>query len=110
MLTERTAKLPRRRFTRRLLAGAAIGSLILCLATVGLWVRSYFIKDEITGLPSSGWMKLVPARQWTIVSGKDGLGIYRVDRHLRNKPGPVPQPVSEWLWTTSAAQNLHHGL
>src|SRR5215510_12949668 len=35
----------RSRFTRRLLTAATILSLLLCLATVGLWVRSYWRQD-----------------------------------------------------------------
>src|SRR5580765_2654471 len=39
------AKLRPNRLLRRLLAGGTILSLILCLATVGLWVRSYWRHD-----------------------------------------------------------------
>jgi hypothetical protein len=38
----------RNRIRRRLFAGVSVLSLILCLATVGLWVRSFFAYDEYT--------------------------------------------------------------
>src|SRR5829696_5607848 len=34
-------------FRRRLFAGVSVLSLILCLATVGLWVRSYGLADAL---------------------------------------------------------------
>src|SRR5688572_17981963 len=34
-------------FRRRLFASVSVLSLILCLATVGLWVRSYWICDHL---------------------------------------------------------------
>ena len=34
-----------RTFRRRLFASVSVLSLILCLATVGLWVRSYWYGD-----------------------------------------------------------------
>src|SRR4051812_34008836 len=39
-----------RNFRRRLSTGVRVLSLILCLATVGLWVRSYWFTHEICWL------------------------------------------------------------
>ena len=37
-----------KRFRRRLLSGTAALSLLLCLATAALWIRSYFRLDDIS--------------------------------------------------------------
>jgi len=39
---------------RRLFAIVSVLSLILCLATVGLWVRSYWVRDHWQWSSSSG--------------------------------------------------------
>ena len=48
------AKLRPKRLLRRLLAGLTILSLILCLATVTLWVRSYWRHDVVEWVGDEG--------------------------------------------------------
>jgi hypothetical protein len=66
---------------RYIFSGLTVLSLVLCVATVGLWVRSYYVSDEIR------WLRIVPAkgneyrigetenRMYRVSSGCGGIGI-----------------------------------
>jgi hypothetical protein len=55
------AKLRPKRLLRRLLAGMTILSLLLCLATVTLWVRSYWRFDKLLRLGGANGTEVVSA-------------------------------------------------
>jgi hypothetical protein len=67
-----------RRAPRILFAAAAAVSLLVCVATVGLWVRGFVVSDRLffQGFEDEGdrsyW------RQDSIASGRGGIGINRI--------------------------------
>jgi hypothetical protein len=102
----------RRRFTRRLLRAATILSLLLCLSTVGLRVRSYWRGDDLdyvrgqgaerqlfTACSKCGYIDCTFYQPYT--SGKDGFefSTYRVVKNgVRAKwLSPFP-PRDQRFW------------
>jgi hypothetical protein len=82
---------------RRLLNIASIVCLILCVALMGMWVRSYSRSDHLSGRISETRMFVVVLESgrtlWRLESGHT-LGRY--ESPTRNEPRP------DWAWTTSS--------
>jgi hypothetical protein len=83
---------------RILLNAATAGSLVLSVATLVLWVRSYGVSDEIQWRNAGGWRSLRSARGDVAV----GLLVADWSGHPREFHGPryrreEPMPAYNWL-------------
>jgi len=94
---------------RRLFASASALSLVLCVATVALWVRSYWIGDEVKRGTAVGEVRCESLRglvcfEW----GRRYMGVSRVTRwHYEAVPNPAsydwpyPSGLEGSLWGDS---------
>jgi hypothetical protein len=104
---------------RRLVTLAAAASLLLCVATVALWVRSYWCEDDVRWY-RVWWSETPQGGRWTtyrfvtLISGRGGLGakcaVEEFDYHPHNlTPGggirrdvsvfpayPIIDPADPW--------------
>jgi hypothetical protein len=100
-----------RRLLRILLNAGAVLSLLLCAATLAVWVRSYWVGDllyhsrsrfaAVKGGP--GTQVRVHATEVLLISGRGGLAVeVRLTDTIASDPVPVPMPASssivESLW------------
>jgi hypothetical protein len=93
-----------RKLARRLLAFGSAASLLLCVASLALWVRSYAVCDEL----ALGWVE-TPPTSGVLVSAYANCGVVTAG-WLHCKPvGPVPPDfdvednvrlVPPQMWTT----------
>jgi hypothetical protein len=83
---------------RRLLNLAAAVSLVLFLATVGLWVRSYWVGDNVSWSSSHAREGDWVSREWMINIGRGGWLIQWIDS--LDEPTGAPRPNSDpWRWS-----------
>jgi hypothetical protein len=92
---------------RRIFTGAAVVSLLVCLATVGLWVRSYGRADYIERGTRDSYVFIETSEGSVILGGVEGAGtpcgwglgtLYTDDRRFER----VQRPDPVVLWNSAA--------
>src|SRR5688500_13336017 len=86
---------------RRLFTLAAAASLVLCVATVGLWVRSYWWRDGLT--LRLGMNPDYTATSLSLVTGKGGVRLshHREGEWVARRLVPMVDVSKRWLWVGS---------
>jgi hypothetical protein len=85
----------RRRLPRILLNAATAVSLVLCAATVALWVRSYFVADIVERGTWERADELRLTRGAVVVAFQTSGHPHPGLRHLRDAPGTVANTAAE---------------
>jgi hypothetical protein len=96
-------------------------SLLLCIATVIVWVRSYFVADVVGRYRYTNIGNIQASRQWAIAPNRGRLLFFRqyarnVDRAFAEMPGEhdtgvghrtqPPMPFDIWFGTTHGVRLL----
>jgi hypothetical protein len=94
---------------RRLFASVCVLSLILCLATVGLWVRSYRLADTAGHYDGvGGGFSITSSEGWVhSLIAKDGLGDTRRWFCFVGDPPPYMLPGFRWIATRAPYGNQY---
>ncbi|HEY2585702.1 MAG TPA: zinc ribbon domain-containing protein [Tepidisphaeraceae bacterium] len=89
---------------RRLFTTAAVMSLLLCLATVALWVRSWSVADQVLGgfgtpklNPRTGEVEVSPAMAWSHYAGRLLISHF---------PAMVAYKTKQWAYRNPAVHTL----
>jgi hypothetical protein len=79
--------------TRRLLNLLTLVSLLLCVAALALWLRSYLVSDRYM----YGWRRtLKVGADWTIWNCEAGDGVVLLHTHHRSDRPPPPDIIGIW--------------
>jgi hypothetical protein len=102
-----------KRLPQMILNALAMLSLLLCVATIALWLRSYWIGDQwyrsqwtIEPTPGSAGIRLKHELAAWLISGSGGLAVevrlQDFHRPVANPAATQPRPpnVDEWSWAT----------
>jgi hypothetical protein len=105
---------------RRLVTLAAAASLLLCVATVAMWVRSYWVKDTLLYAPGQVPLAyVVLCRSGTLIAGRIPSFDLQQQARLEHRAtstnlGRTPFPIEErflgvgWLSMTFRSVGLIH--
>jgi hypothetical protein len=89
---------------RRLLNLLTLLSLLLCVASVALWVRSYAASDRVTHDQLDVDGDFSDLTGWLIETGEGGVGVSRGRLHQAGRP--VDELYQGWAWEPGEPVNL----
>jgi hypothetical protein len=109
---------PMRRLARYIFNGLTALSLLVCLAAIGFWVRSYFAFDQVYRVGSDWSLQIAISRGEFLLStptlaNKLGQWIWEIDdpidlvKEARMVTGPSHRPIAGFFFLSDAASQLN---